>query len=351
VRQAEVQSQFLKDFGTLYPQFTFRTLRRFPDRGRDLFGIALRVAVGRAGAELDLLCAPLSDGHPQEVERLARRLNAELPEPVGGVPVVAALVAPYFGPEAQALCRRHGLAYFDLSGNAGLETAAYYLEISGKENRHARKKEVRRPFEGKAERVARLLLARPGRHWSMRELAEAAGISLGLASMATTALAEEGLVVKSRSGLELFDPARLLDLWTERYDLRRSPLRTYRARGDVAQVEARLARQRAYLGERYALTLWSGAHQYLGGVGADNVALYWVDQPDDLVNLLGLHADLGSTYVFVFQPYDPSLLWEAKVSAAGLRSVHPLQLYLDLGSGDEQELELGRRVRERLLPW
>jgi hypothetical protein len=351
VRQAEVQSQFLKDFGTLYPQFTFRTLRRFQERGRELFGMALRVALGRAGAELDLLCVPLSDGHPQEVQRLIRRIQAELPEPAGGVPAVAALVAPYLGPEGQALCRQHGMAYFDLAGNAGLETERYYLEISGKSNRHVRKKAVRRPFEGKAERIARLLLLHPERRWTMRELAREADISLGLASMATSALAEEGLVAKSRAGLELFDPAGLLDAWAEHYDLRRSPYRTFRARSSVAQMEERLARQAQHLGEQYALTLWSGADQSLGEQASDYVALYWAGPPDELVNLLGLHADLGRTYVFVFQPYDASLLWGAGITAKGLRVAHPLQLYLDLGSGDERELELAKRLRERLLPW
>ena len=351
VRQAEVQSQFLKDFGTLYPQFAFRTLRRFQDRGRDLFGMALRVAVGRVGTELDLLCVPLSDGHPQEVQRLIRRLRDELPEPSGGVPAVAALVAPYFGPEAQALCREHNIAYFDLAGNAGLETERFYLEISGKTNRHVRKKEVRRPFEGRAERIARLLLLQPERRWTMRELALEAGISLGLASMATSALAEEGLVTKSRAGLELFDPAGLLDAWAEHYDLRRSPYRTFRARSDVTELEERLARQTANLGEQYALTLWSGADQYLHGQASEYVALYWTGQPDELVNRLSLHGDMGRTYVFVFQPYDLSLLWGASPTPRGLRTVHPLQLYLDLGSGDERELALARRLRERLLPW
>jgi hypothetical protein len=41
----------------------------------------------------------------------------------------------------------------------------------------------------------------------------------------------------------------------------------------------------------------------------------------------------------------------AGITAKGLRVAHPLQLYLDLGSGDERELELAKRLRERLLPW
>ena len=57
---------------------------------------------------------------------------------------------------------------------------------------------------------------------------------------------------------------------------------------------------------------------------------------------------MGSAYLF-FQPYDESLLWGAQADESGVISVNPLQLYLDLGSGDEQELALAQQVRARLL--
>ena len=59
----------------------------------------------------------------------------------------------------------------------------------------------------------------------------------------------------------------------------------------------------------------------------------------------------GQTPVFVFQPYDESLLWGATETRDHLSVVHPLQLYLDLCSGDKEELELAESVRSRLLPW
>jgi hypothetical protein len=354
LRQAEVQSLFLRDFDTLYPKLTFRAIRRFPGRIQGLYRMALRVAFGRSGAELDLLCIPLTDGHPQEVQRIIERLHERGVEQVAqaGIEAVPTLVAPYFGDESRALCREAGVAYFDLAGNAGIDLPTLFLDISGKTNRHVRKKVIQAPFDGKAERVVRRLLLDTERRWSMRDLAAAADISLGMASMVTSSLADEGLVKKSRTGLEVSAPGALLDAWAERYDLRRSIFRTYRSWEDVERLEERIGRMHDSLGDRYALTLWSGARQLLG----DNhetayVSLYWTGPVDDLVQRVNLNPDAGKTYVFVFRPYDESILWEAQETPAQLRIAHPLQLYLDLGSGDEEELALAQRVRERLLPW
>jgi len=53
--------------------------------------------------------------------------------------------------------------------------------------------------------------------------------------------------------------------------------------------------------------------------------------------------------VFVFSPYDQAVFWEAKRYRDGSVVAHPLQLYLDLASGDKDEVALAQRVRERFL--
>ncbi|MBC7314982.1 MAG: hypothetical protein H5T70_00980, partial [Chloroflexi bacterium] len=187
--------------------------------------------------------------------------------------------------------------------------------------------------------------------WALRALAEAAQVSLGLASMATTALAKNGWVAKTRRGVSLLDAKGLLDAWAGVYDLRNSPFVAYRAWDDVAILERYLARNKDF-SSRYALTLWSGAHHLLGEAEPPaHMALFWRGAPEDLAQALRLSRDVGKGYVFVFQPYDESLLWGAMQTAEGLMVAHPLQVYLDLGSGDERELALAQRVREALLPW
>ena len=82
---------------------------------------------------------------------------------------------------------------------------------------------VIRPFEGKAERIARVLIREPGKTWTMRELAAESRVSLGMASMVTSALEELGAVVKSHRGVTLFDAPGLVEAWVKAYQINRNP--------------------------------------------------------------------------------------------------------------------------------
>jgi len=315
------------------------------------YHFALRVAFGKAEIELVLLCAPIVDGYPEVTERFIEQIQETGAEPLDE-DSLPCLIAPYFSKEARSLCREAEVGYFDLAGNANIETSAIYFNTSRRVNEHKRKKQVRTPFTGKAERIVRRLLLEQDRHWHMRDLAQAAEVSLGLASMTTSSLAEQGFVSKDHSGLDLFDAGGLLDAWSQRYDLHRNTLRTYQTRGNGSQIVRYLAEHEDDLGGRYALTLWSGADRLLRqNRTASHLALYWTEPADELVQELHLNRDTGKTYVFVFQPYDESLVWEAKRTEHGLYIAHPLQLFLDLASGDEKEVALSQRVRARLLPY
>ena len=184
----------------------------------------------------------------------------------------------------------------------------------------------------------------------MRTLAQAADVSLGMASMATTALAAARLVTKGRGGLRVTDPAGLLDAWLERYDLRRSPLHIFRSWWGVDELARRLAQRCAAHGHS-ALTLWSGAERLLAEEPtAPRLAFYWQGDLEPLVEILNLDEVKGRTYVFVFEPYDESVLWEHRRAAEDHPAiVHPLQLCLDLSSGDAAELALAQRVRAAFL--
>lgn len=347
--QSEVQTRFLRQFSYLYPQLTFRGMRRLTSPEWGPYRFVLRVALGRRGGEVNLLCLAVGDGYPQEVARAIDQLShgPQAVDEQGGVPVI---VAPYLTEEARVVCREAGVGYFDLAGNAGLDTAHIFMEIGGKPNPEPRKKEVQTLYEGRAERVVRALLLEPERRWNMRDLASSAQVSLGLASMVTTALANDGLVDKGHSGMALVRPAALLDQWAENYDLRRSPFHIYRATASVPDLEARLLDQGEKTRENAALTLWSAARHLLGGDPfAPRLGFYWAADPELLMRPLRLNEQTGQSYVFVFRPYDASLLWARSLTAQRPPIVNPLQLYLDLSSGDEEELQLAQRVRERFL--
>ena len=347
VRQADVLNRFLHEFQKLHPKLTFRSMRRVSNGGIGPARLQIQLQLGsNTMAALDILA--IGDGDEETVLRALERFPGERPRARDLTPT---LLAPQMSPAGRRACEQARVAWMDLSGGAQIETEGVYYLIDRIEPEPA-PSGVRSPFLGKAERVCRALLLDPRRRWRMRELAQAAGVSLGLASMVTTALADERLLTKGRDGLELFNPGSLLERWAQAYDIHRSPFRMFRSSQPTGTLLTKLQRSLGDDATRYALTLWSAAGAYLPGeLSPHRLALYWDGMPDDVASALGLGEEQGSTYVFVFKPYDVGVLGGAAVTASGIPAVHPCQLYLDLGCGDEQEIALAQRVRDQLLHW
>ncbi|MGC9358901.1 MAG: type IV toxin-antitoxin system AbiEi family antitoxin [Anaerolineae bacterium] len=348
MRQADVLSRFLHEFDKLYPKLAFRSMRRVSSGGIGPSRLQLQLQMGAsATASLDILA--VGEGGEQAVLRALERLPQQETRAKGLVPT---LLAPQMSPEGQQACEQANVGWLDLTGNAHIETESLFYVVERHKPEATPSSGVHAPFEGKAERVARTLLMHPRRRWRMRELAAEAHISLGLASMVTTTLAEDRLVVKSRDGLQLFDPGGLLESWAQAYDIHRSVFRVFRANQPAGSLLAKLHRGFATKADSCALTLWSAACSYLPSeVSPHRLALYWDGVPDDIVSTLELDEERGDTYVFVFNPYDQSVFWGAQTTPPGIALVHPCQLYLDLGCGDEQEIALAQRVRAKLLGW
>ncbi len=348
MRLADVQAEFLKSFGRLYPQFRFRGIRHFTAHSHDPYQLALRVAFGNPERELDLLCVILTSGDlPQVTQALGQIALSTTELKELGTSVV---IAPRLGRGAQQACRDAGIGYVDLAGNIAIQSEHVYIEISVEREEPLPRRPIQTPFEGKSERVVRRLLLEPGTVWRMRDLAECSEVSLGLASMVTSTLSDLGLLVKGRAGLSVMDPDALLDAWSEEYDLHRSLFQVWRSDRDAGVLQDELGSWSLSSGAMHALTLWSGAQRLLPfDSAAPHLALYWDGDQAALAERLRLSATHGRTMVFVFRPYDQAVFWEAKRYRNGSVVAHPLQLYLDLASGDKDEVALAQRVRERFL--
>jgi hypothetical protein len=347
LRQSEVQSEFLKSFGRLYPQFRFRGIRYFTAHSHDPFQLALRVAFGNPEVEIDLLCVLLTSGDVPEVTHMLRQLelSADQFKDMG----TSLLIAPRFTHETQTLCRNASVGYVDLAGNICIQSGQVYIQISVESEPAPQHTAILTPFEGRSERVVRRLMLTPGTVWNMRDLARESSVSLGLASMVTSTLADDGLVLKGRGGLSVMDVDALLDAWSQRYDLRRSLFQIWRSDKDAGLLQEELGGLSADA-DKHALTLWSGAQRLLPYDDATaHLALYWSGEQAALAERLRLSPNHGRTMVIVFTPYDEGVFWEARRYRDGSIIAHPLQLYLDLASGDKDEVALAHRIRERYL--
>ncbi|NLV74500.1 MAG: hypothetical protein GXY52_07440 [Chloroflexi bacterium] len=346
MQPSDVINQLISRFEHLFPRLVFRNLRRLAPPGRDdaPYQVLLRFALPN-GSELELGCLVLHTGYREEVERMSRRIEPWAAEP-GASPAHPALLAPYLDATSRALLQRRGIAYLDLEGNLFVEAPRLWLLIERDAQRSLKvSKRVIQPFEAKAQRVARLLLGSPGTTWKTRTLASACGLSVGMTSMVTTELEAMEAVVKNRKGISLFDANILLDKWTEAYQVNENPFQLLRC-DDLTSLKSRLAAQPQ---GAWAWTLWPAAECLLGSPsGGERLAFYWTRTIAALTDELGLSHEHGRIPVVVFQPRDESQLWDCTETSPAERYVSRLQLYLDLASGDDEELELARALRKDL---
>ena len=352
MQQNEVINLLIARFEALYPQFVFRALRRLPPPGRVgiPYDLVLRIALGNAGNELALGCLVLENGYHDEVVRAIQRI-VRAREQESGLEWLPILLAPYLTQDDRCLCQQNRIGHLDLVGNAGLEAPGVFVAIERSTPRPSPgTPRTISPYEGKAERVARQMLLMPQKIWNMRELAGQCGISLGMASMVTTALVEQGVVTKTRKGVALFNPRALLETWEKSYHFSRNPYQVYRTSVSAGKVVDRVKALPIKQPDDWALTLWSGAFELLKETPEEaRLGMYWAGDVAECAERLHLGRVIGDTVVLVFQPYDLSVLWQTTALTNGVRVVSPLQLYLDLASGDAEELALARRVRSRFL--
>ena len=92
------------------------------------------------------------------------------------IPLVA---VPFMGEVGRALCAEQGVAWLDLSGNAGITAPGVHILIEGKPNRYKRRGRPSSVFAPKSSRIVRWLLIHPAEPLSQREIARATNTDEG----------------------------------------------------------------------------------------------------------------------------------------------------------------------------
>jgi hypothetical protein len=198
-------------------------------------------------------------------------------------------------------------------------------------------RETRNPFSDRGSLLIRTMLdAGPQEEWSVRALAEAAGVSLGLSSYGISALEKRGLVTAKADGrtkvIQLTDPVALIEAWTRAYDWRKNRAATFHA--PVGSPERFLRRLPSCLGgRRWALTLQAGASLVAPHATWDHIHLYVEAQDPD--ELLGVGEQNGWTSgtggrVTLMTPFYKDSVWHGCQTIEALPVVSTLQLILDL---------------------
>jgi hypothetical protein len=181
-----------------------------------------------------------------------------------------------------------------------------------------------------------MLAAGPEKVWSVRDLADASGVSLGLVSYVSSALALRGLVKVQAAGrtkqMQITEPVAVIEQWTREYDWRKNTAVAFHA--SVGSAERFLRRlPDMFEGQRWALTLQAGASLVAPHATWDLVHLY-VDaaNADELFAIgerQGWEAAVAGKIVLM-APFYKRSAWHGNRQIGNLPVVSTLQLILDL---------------------
>jgi len=216
---------------------------------------------------------------------------------------------------------------------------------------------IRNIFQAKSSRIVRVLLTDPRRTWVLRELADEAQVSLGLAFYVTSALVEMGLGDRDeRNRFILTDPHRLIRQWAASYNYlllnKFSEYYTFDTEFDT--FISRFGKLPTPIKSKYALTLHAAAWLIAPYVKPTDFHIYV--HPDigkrrfqALVQTLAISPVERSGNVKLVTPNDKEVFYASRLVNV-VRIVSPIQIYVDLfnhpGRGEEAAQKLLEKINK-----
>jgi len=280
---------------------------------------------------------------PRDVDRLFTGVGKTLRALAGNIPIL--LVAPWLSRRTRELLAAEGMNYLDLTGNAlvRLDNPTVYIETQGAAKDPSPPPTGKARVQGpKAGRLIRCLVdVRPP--YGVRQLAAYAGLAVSYVSRVLEALDDEALIERSeRGGVQSADVQRLVQRWTETYDV----FRSNKAARYLAPAGAASALDQLRMTPTRSAVTGSFAAGRLAPVAAPALLAVYVDDPLAVTDRLGLlPADQGAN-VALLTPFDP-VVWVGTSHVGGLTFVAPSQAAADCLTGNGRMPAEG----EALLAW
>jgi hypothetical protein len=262
------------------------------------------------------------------------------------------LIAGETTADAREIMAEHGVAVIDGLGNAHIELPGLLVHLEG---RSPRRQARPTRLSGKAGVIVQALLLHPERGWQVQELAQEAGLSIGLTHRVLTRLETEGLVATGgkgpRSVRQVADPTALLDLWVEENTDR--PIRTpaYLLAQGPRQLITELGSSLDHNGVAYALTGAAAGSLVAPFATAVPVAEVWVTAAvaaEQLYQASGADAVAeGHNVVFLQAKEDTPLVF--REHASGLWVANRFRIYCDLRRDPRRGREQADHLRKELI--
>jgi hypothetical protein len=351
--EKEVEEKFKVGFRELFPKLKKATTAPVAALSNDSSSImevpdiVLRLKV--AGKIKNFLCEVVSQRYPKQLREKGLRLLEISQQGRKGYPVI---IAPYISELGREICKKIGIGFLDLSGNAYLDFDCFYMEIEGKPNKFKYPSEPTGLFNPKAERILRFYLlknsAKEKSGDSYRYITKEVGVSLGQLSKVNKKLDEFGLWIEQPGGLRIIEKTKLLDLWRENYRSERSQVLNLYSIMQVPQIEKKFAEFCKTEKIQYALTLFSGANRLAPFTRYNMATSYFSGDVEELKRGLELKEVPSGANLQILVPYDDGVYYKAQ-EVDSVQVTNPVQIYLDLYNYAGRGREQAEFLREKII--
>ena len=263
------------------------------------------------------------------------------------------LIADETTAEARSIMSEHGIAVVDGLGNAHIELPGLLLHLQG-DKRKAKSTPPTR-LGGKAGTVAQVLLLDPERTWQVKDLAERAHVSSGLAHRVVARLDREGVTSTEGTGphrvRRVTNPTALLDLWAEEDRPRATRTTGHLLARSPQQLIEKLSKHLTDSNIPYAVSGAGAASLLAPFVTAVPVVDVWTTanaMPDDLFSAADAEpVESGQNVVFLQAKHDSPLAFRENVD--GIWIANRFRVYADLLADPRRGAEQARHLRSEVL--
>lgn len=350
--EKEIKQKFKADFRQLFPKLKDAVILpavylKDSFASRKSVDIVLQLKVGNKNKIL--FCEVISQRYPKQLREKGLQLIELTEQRRKAYPVI---IAPYISELGRETCKKIGVGFMDLSGNAHLDFDSFYLEIEGKPNKFKFSSKLTGLFNPKAERILRFYLLRDSQKEespnSYRDIAMKVAVSLGQLSKVNKTLDELGLWLEGSRGLRIVDKAKLLDLWRENYRFERNKILSFYSLMQMSQIEKEFSEFCKTKKTQYAFTLFSGANRLAPFTRYNVATSYFSGDIEKIKKALELKEVPSGANLQIMIPYDEGVYYKVK-EVGSIAVANAIQIYLDLYNYRGRGREQAEFLREKII--
>ena len=288
--------------------------------------------------EINMQLAISRDGYPRQIKNVISEMHPDM---------YCVILAPYITEKTAELCKNADYGFLDLAGNCYIAYKTLFVEIKGNKNDNKPKRAIKSIYERSSvvsSVILRTLLEDTSRKWKLRDLAGAAGCSIGQVSKVKDFLLKEAYIEQGKDGISITDPKSLMKEWARVYsDYSEERIQCYSLSG-IPDMEAKIAKMNEEIGIKCILTGFSGGVRYQPVVRYQKIhALIDANDIDKAIEYLGLkRVDSGANVILIIK-YNPCVGVDSQVIKNNLVA-SPVQVFLDCmslkGRGEEMAEEI-----------